>query len=82
MPRIAVSNDDRRPPQVEHLAAGDLDSEQFRRRLIERLWRALRDATPQTNGALVATSSRRRDRYPEAMVTAVREAARRRHGRQ
>jgi hypothetical protein len=77
MPRIAVSNDDRRPTQVEHLAAADLDSEQFRRRLIERLRRALRDAAPQTNSALAATSSRRRDRDPQAMVTAVRAAARR-----
>ena len=77
MARIVITSDDGHLTHSERVLPSDLDSEHFRRCLIERVQWAVKDADPQADSASTAPRrSRYRDRRPRPVsVAAVRDAA-------
>ena len=77
MARIVISGDDGRLTHAERILPSDLDSEHFRRCLIERVQWAVKDAHPQADPVTTAPRrSRHRDRDPRPVsVAALRDAA-------
>ena len=77
MARIVISSDNGHLTHSELLLPSDLDSEHFRRCLIERVQWAVKDAHPQADSATTAgRRSRSAERRPRPVsVAAVRGAA-------
>jgi hypothetical protein len=76
MARIVISSDEGHVTHSERVLPSDLDSEHFRRCLIERVQWAVKDAHPRADCVTAVRRSRSRERRPRAVsVAAVRDAA-------
>jgi hypothetical protein len=76
MARILIRGADGHLTHSERVILGDLDSEHFRRCLIERVQWAVKDAHTQADSATAARRSRSREHRPRPVsVAAVRDAA-------
>lgn len=76
MARIVISSDDGHLTHSERVIPSDLDSEHFRRCLIERVQWAVKDAHQKADSAIAARRSRSPERRPRPVsVAAVRDAA-------
>ena len=77
MAQVVIGSDDGQLTHSERVIPSDLDSEPFRRCLIERVQWAVKDAHPQADRATTAgRRSRSRERRPRPVsLAAVRDAA-------